>query len=51
MIILKKTSLISSGGGGPYIRNSDKYIYIDFVSFFFWVLWGSIFFFFFLSLY
>ena len=35
MIILKKISPVSSGGGGPHIRNSEKYIYIDFVSFFF----------------
>ena len=37
MIILKKISPVSSGGGGPHIRNSEKYIYIDFVSFFFFL--------------
>lgn len=51
MIIRKKVSLISSGGGGPYIRKSEKHIYNDFVSFFFGGLWGNVFFFFSLSLY
>lgn len=40
MIILKKVSLISSGGGGPYIRKSEEHIYNDFVSFFFGGLWA-----------